>query len=171
MKTYSCKVAALTEIEKLWNEKQKNSPDDLSVCVWKNRAVEGFLKGNRIYYYGYIGDKVICEAAALLNKEEVQNGEGLAGGDTAYLSAFKTAEEYRGKGYFSVLYKYMEEDLKKRGYKKLTLGVEPCEVKNMMIYFKWGYTEFIKTAFEEYPPKNEGEEAEKILVNYYMKKL
>ena len=64
----------------------------------------------------------------------------------------------------------MENDLKMRGYKKLTLGVEPCEDKNMMIYFKWGFTEFIKTDYEEYPVSN-GKKHEKIMVNYYAKRI
>ena len=59
----------------------------------------------------------------------------------------------------------MENDLKKRGFKILTLGVEPKEVRNMQIYFKWGYTNYIKTDYEYYPS------GEKILVNYYEKEL
>jgi len=170
MENYRCIIASFSDAEKLWVRKEELNPDDLSIKIWKEKALNGIKKGTRIYYYGYLDGKVICEAAALLNPEEVQNGDGLSGGDTVYLSAFKTAEEYRGNGYFSLLYKFMEEDLKSRGYKKLTLGVEPSEVKNMMIYFKWGYTEFIKTAYEIYPSEDGGED-EKILVNYYAKNL
>ena len=135
MEKYYCTVATLSEFEARWGEKEAL---DKNAYFWKEKAINGFKKGKRIYYYGFLGEKVICEAAALLCEEEVQNGAGLAGGDTAYLSAFKTEEEYRGKGYFSALYKFLESDLKCRGYKKLTLGVEPCEEKNMMIYSKWG---------------------------------
>lgn len=170
MQDYKCTVASLADAEKLWQEKEEKSPDDLSIKIWKEKAINGIKRGTRIYYYGHIGNEVICEAAALLSLDEVQNGEGLTGGSAVYVSAFKTKEEYRGQGYFSLLYKFMEDDLKKRGYKKITLGVEPCEVKNMMIYFKWGYTEFIKTAYEEYPSENGGEN-EKIIVNYYAKQL
>ena len=59
----------------------------------------------------------------------------------------------------------MEKDLKQRGFKKLTLGVEPCEIKNMKIYFNWGYDKYIKTDYEVYPS------GEKILVNYYSKDI
>ena len=64
----------------------------------------------------------------------------------------------------------MESDLKKRGYEKLTLGVEAGDEKNMMIYKKWGYTEFIKTACEYYPSED-GNGTEKIYVNYYAKRI
>ena len=70
---------------------------------------------------------------------------------TAYLSAFRTNKEYQGQGYFSRLFKFMIEDLKKRGYKKVTLGVEPTEEKNKAIYNKYGFTEHIKNAKEVYP--------------------
>ena len=107
----------------------------------------------------------------MLSKAEVQNSEGLVDNSTAYLSAFRTIEEYQGKGYFSKLYKFMENDLIKRGYTTLTLGVEPSEIKNMMIYFRYGFTNYIKTAYEIEPSKNKNEEPIKIIVNYYSKNL
>ena len=63
------------------------------------------------------------------------------------------------------IFTIMEEDLKKRGFTSLTLGVEPSEVRNIMIYFNWGFTNYIKSDYEYYPNN------EKILVNYYEKKL
>lgn len=83
----------------------------------------------------------------------------------AYLTAFGTEKQYENKGYFSKLYKFMEQDLKNRGFEKLTLGVEPCEVRNMLIYFKWGYINYIKSAYELYP------DGGKILVNFYGKNI
>ena len=59
----------------------------------------------------------------------------------------------------------------KRGYTTLTLGVEPSEIKNIMIYFKYGFTNYIKTDYEVEPSKNEKEKPVKILVNYYSKNL
>lgn len=50
-------------------------------------------------------------------------------------------------------------------------GVEPCEVKNMIIYFKYGFTNFIKAVNEKEPAKNEKEEPREVLVNYYLKQL
>ncbi len=50
-------------------------------------------------------------------------------------------------------------------------GVEPCEVKNIMIYFKYGFTKFVKAVYEKEPAKNENEEPREVLVNYYSKEL
>ena len=45
------------------------------------------------------------------------------------------------------------------------MGVETCETRNIQIYFKLGFTEYIKTNYEYYSNK------EKELVNYYQKEL
>ena len=82
-----------------------------------------------------------------------------------YLSAFRTNKEYENQGYFSKLYKFMENDLKSKGFKSLTLGVEPKEIRNIQIYFNWGFTKYIKTGFCKYA---NGEVA---IVNYYEKEL
>ena len=50
-------------------------------------------------------------------------------------------------------------------------GVEPCEVKNIMIYFKYGFTNFIKAVHEKEPTKKENEEPRDVLVDYYLKDL
>ena len=59
----------------------------------------------------------------------------------------------------------MIEDLKSKGYKRATLGVEPEEEKNKAIYFKYGFNKYIKNAKEYYP---DGKEVE---VEYYGKDL
>ena len=61
--------------------------------------------------------------------------------------------------------KYMINDLKSRGYKYVTLGVEPTELKNKEIYKRYGFTDFIKENYEEYP------DGTKVLVEYYRKML
>lgn len=55
--------------------------------------------------------------------------------------------------------------LKKRCFNYLPLGVEPCEIRNIQIYFKLGFTKYIKTEYEYYLSD------EKALVNYYEKGL
>ena len=59
----------------------------------------------------------------------------------------------------------MIKNKKKRGYEKVTLGVEPEEIKNKEIYFKYGFSEHIKDSKEVYPDGTE------IDVEYYGKKL
>ena len=162
---YICKIASLEEISRKWDYEIEKHKGDNAWVVWKKDFVNGVKNKKRICYYGILDDCIISEGTAILSKDQVQNSDGLVGETTAYLCAFRTVEEHQGKGYFSKLYKFMENDLKNRGYKMLTLGVEPCEEKNKKIYSSYGFTTFVKSAYEEYPQNK------KIQVDYYCKIL
>lgn len=168
---YICKIANLEEIEKRWDDNIKKHPNDNRWKIWKEETIREIKNNNKIAYYGILNNKIICEATATFKNTDSTNEEGLVGPKTVYLSAFRTDKEYQNKGYFSKLYKYLEQDLKNKGYKTLTLGVEPIETKNIKIYQKWGYTNFIKSQIESYPPKNKNEKPEEYLVNYYSKRI
>lgn len=171
MEKYICKIATIGEMEQNWDYLIEIHPNDNAWKVYKENSINNVKEKKTIVYYGLLNGKVISEATAMLSNLDVQNSDGLVDNNTVYLSAFRTVKKYQGKGYFSKLYKFMENDLKNRGYTRLTLGVEPDEVKNMMIYFKYGFTDYIKTAYEIEPPKNEKSEPRKIMVNYYAKNL
>ncbi len=167
MENYVCRIANESDMDKKWNfEIERASEEEKwNWYLWKEIHIDNFKKGWIIPYYGYLDDKIICECTAALRKEVVQNNEGLINDDTAYLLAFRTVDEYQGKGYFRELFKYMINDLKNKGYKYATLGVEPSETKNKEIYTRYGFTEYIKESYEEYP------DGTKSLVEYYRKTL
>ena len=160
---YKCIIASKELLIQKWNEEIKKHNNS---NIWKEFKQQSLNNiDNRIVYIGILNNKIITEATAIIsiNDSNIQNKDNLIGEKTAYLTAFRTNKEYENKGYFSKLYKFMENDLKEKGYKTLTLGIEPKEIRNMQIYFKWGFTNYIKTSYEYYP------NGEKILVNYYKK--
>lgn len=164
MKDYSCKIASIDEMEIKWNYeigKHKNS----NWIIWKAEAIARVKNGQSIVYYGILNGKIICEATAMLDKTAVQNSDRLVDDKTVYLCAFRTIEKYQGKGYFSKLFRFMINDLKSRGYEKVTLGVEPTETENLNIYQHLGFNEFIKSAQETSP------DGTVIDVDYYGMKL
>lgn len=128
MKEYICKTATVDEMETKWNYeiKKHKSPN---WKIWKTEAIERVKKGQSIAYYGILNGVIICEATAMPDKNFVQNSDGLVDNKTAYLCAFRTVEKYQGKGCFSELFRFMIDDLKNKGYKKVTLGVEPTETE------------------------------------------
>lgn len=161
-----CKIPSLEEMNIKWDYEIKHSKQNKNNWViWKNENIENFKKGNSIPYYGILNGRIICEATAMINPKIVQNSDGLVANNMAYLSAFRTIEEYQGKGYFSILFKYMLKDLKEKGYTKVTLGVEPNQEKNKKIYHHYGFTEYIKLANEVYP------DGTTIEVEYYGKSI
>lgn len=166
MDNYICKIASINEMNTKWDYEIDHATDDKeNWIVWKKENIDRFRNGLIIPYYGLLDGKIICECTAAINPSVVQNSEGLVSERVAYLTAFRTITEYQGKGYFSKLFKFMIQDLKKRGYEKVTLGVEPEETKNKEIYFKYGFNEHIKDSKEVYPDGTE------IEVEYYGKKL
>ena len=166
MDNYICKIANIDEMNTKWDYEIANANEDKNnYIIWKKDHINRVKKGYTIPYYGILNDKIICECTAAINKTVIQNSDKLIDNKTAYLMAFRTITEYQGKGYFSKLYHFMIEDLKKRGYKYATLGVEPVEEKNKEIYFKYGFTEHIKDDFEKYP------DGTVVTVEYYRKKL
>ena len=165
MSEFICKVASLEEMNQRWDYLISQNIVDSNWPIWKEKNIERVQKGLSITYYGILDGEIITEGSALLDASIVQNSDGLVSNDTAYLSAFRTIPKYQNQGYFSKLYKFVLSDLKTRGYKKVTLGVEPSEVKNMQIYFHYGFTEFIKLASETYP------DGEQIHVLYYGKEI
>ena len=165
MDQYVCKIAAVNEMNEKWDYEIARNPGDSAWPIWKKSAIAQARSGQSIPYYGILNGRIIAEATASLDCEIVQNSQGLVDEKTAYLSAFRTIEGYRGQGYFSRLLAFMLEDLKRRGYERVTLGVEPGEIENIMIYFHYGFTEYIKMGVEVYP------NGEKINVIYYGKEL
>ena len=162
---YICKIADLDEIIKKWDYEISIHPNNENWIIWKNKSIEAYNDNNQLCYIGILNGEIIAEATAMITTNGVQNADGLVSSDTAYLCAFRTRKEFQNQGYFAKLYRYMEDDLYNKGYRTLTLGVEPDEIKNKEIYFKYGFTHFIKSAFETYP------DGESILVEYYSKSL
>ena len=166
MNDYVCRIATLEDIIKDHDYEIANAIDDKDNWIkWKAEAIKRFNNGTAITYVGELNGEVISQAVATLDPNIVNNSENLVDDKTAYLQAFRTKEEYQGKGYFSILFKYMIEDLRKRGYERVTLGVEPQEEKNKTIYTKYGFTDFIKTAPDYYP------DGTTIDVEYYGKNI
>ena len=165
MNNYICKIASFEEMNTKWDYEIEHASKKENWIIWKMENIKNMVENKIIPYYGILDGKIIFEATANIDKDIVQNSDGIIDKNTAYLSAFRTNTDYQSKGYFSRLFKFMIQDLKQKGYKSVTLGVEPSETKNMQIYFKYGFTNFIKSDYEVYP------DGTKILVLYYLKNL
>lgn len=166
MKEYICKIASIDEIERKWNYEIRTSWRRKAVLkTLKKEAIERVKSGQTITYYGLLNGKIICQTTAMFDENIIQNSDGLVDNKTVYLCNFSTVKKYQGNGYFSKLFQFMINDLKNRGYEKVTLGVEPSETKNLKIYQHLGFNEFIKSGQEIF---TDGKIAD---VDYYGMKL
>jgi ribosomal protein S18 acetylase RimI-like enzyme len=152
MKEYICKIATIDEVERKWNYEIRRQKQRKTVLEkLKNDAVYQIKNGQSVKYYGKLNNKIICETTAIFDENIIQNSDELVDDKIVYLCNFSTDKRYRGKGYFSKLFRFMIDDLKNRGYEKFTLGVEPTETKNLQIYQHLGFNNFIKSGRETYP--------------------
>lgn len=166
MSNYICRIATVDEIANQFDYWIKINPEQKENWIkWKEQEVNNAKENKMIAYYGFLNDKVISETYARISPEGFNEPEGIVDSNTAYLFAFRTIKEYQNKGYFSRLYDYMINDLKSRGYKKVTLSVDPEEIKNVEIYHKKGFTELIKRSKIKYP------DGYTVNVDYYGKEI
>ena len=166
MNNYKCKIASIDEVASMFDFYIENDLDEKENWIkWKETALDNMKNNRTINYHGLLDGKIICEATAAIDSKNVQNSDGLVSDNVAYLLAFRTLPEYRSMGYFSKLFYYMINDLKQRGYKKVTLGVDPGENNNKEIYMHYGFTEHIKDGYEVYP------DGTKTFIEYYGKDL
>ena len=72
MNNYICKIADLNEMNTKWDYEISIHPGDISWSLYKTKFIESAKKGNRVSYYGILNGKIICEATAIFNKEDVE---------------------------------------------------------------------------------------------------
>lgn len=153
MNNYVCKVADRDELIRRWKYLVEIHPVNNIWEKFKDNALNNFDNDNTISYVGILNGEIICELTAYIKEEafidDIDDCEDLLSEDRCYLAAFRTNKEHEGNGYFSLLFDYVVEDLKSRGYKELSLGVSPEEVRNMEIYFHLGFRDYIKSTTQD----------------------
>ncbi len=161
------RLATTDEIGKWWDAKIAKSPTDLSYRKWKEVFVNGNRSGERKTFFAFDEGKYIGQGTLLLRgKDSVMTGNG-----KAEIIKLELLPRYRGKGIAGIIFREMEKWAKNNKIKTLTIGVEPCEVRNIQIYFHWGFVNFLQCVTETYPPKANGEQGETITVLCYSKKI
>ena len=146
---FICKIATREEILKRFDYEISINPNEKENWIaWKEEYMD-MPEWKRISYFWFLDEVVICEATAALSSDACENMEGLVNKKTAYLFAFRTNKEFRWQWYFSILFKFMINDLKIRWYEQVILWVEPAEYENKEIYFHYGFNELVKTDIEK----------------------
>lgn len=175
MDNFTCKVATREELLKRWEYLIEIHPEKNDWVTYRENAIRNFDDKSTISYLGFLGEEIICEATAYIKPSafegDISDSSRLLNDNMAYLVAFRTNKEYEGKGYFSKLYRFMENDLKEKGYTELCLGVGPEEVRNIEIYFHLGFREYIKTLVEKKQPKDEFSHPTEDVILFYKKNI
>ncbi len=173
MGNFVCKVANKDELLKRWDYLVRIHPNNNKWVEFKENALKHYDENSTISYLGFLDNEIICEATAYIKGSafigDISEPSGLLSDNMVYLAAFRTNKEYEGKGYFSKLYHFVENDLKESGYTELSLGVGPEAIRNIEIYFHLGFRTYIKTLieYEQIDPSKQEED----VILFYKKKI
>ena len=172
---YRCKAANREELLKRWEYLISINPEDHRWAGFRESALKLYDEKSAICYLGFLNGEIICEATAYIKDSafigDISDPSGLLNDQMSYLAAFRTNKEFEGKGYFSILYRFVENDLKRRGYTELSLGVGPEAVRNMEIYFHLGFRTYIKTLVQYKPSILDPAVREEDVILFYKKKI
>ena len=160
---FEYRAASPGEIKRLWIRNIADNPGDTRWIEWREQAIGEFNAGKCVIFAVLHDSEPVGEGTLLLRPDcgAIDGREELANGtDIANINGLRMAKEHEGKGHMSALVKVMEDYARGLGYKRLTIGVEAREARNLAIYLHWGYTDFIT------PDVEDGE-----LVLYYGKDL
>lgn len=159
--------ATIEEIEDWWDKRIAKSPEDNSWVVWKNIFLEENINGKRKTFFVFDNKKYIGQGTLLFESEDKM----MTGNGKAEIIKLEILEEERGKGVATKIYNKLKDYAKSAGIKTLTIGVEPCETRNMQIYFHWGFTNYLQCITETYPPANANEDSKVITVLCYSQEI
>ncbi len=162
------RIATIEELSAWWDAKIEKKPDNPAYKIWKENFVEGNISGERKTFFVFDENQQYVGQGTLLlkSKDKVMTDVG-----KAEIVKLEINPEHRGKGIATKIYQAIEDYAKENKISTLTIGVEPCEIRNMQIYFHWGFTNFLKCTTETFPPTTPGGEGEVITVLCYSKQI
>ncbi len=165
---YICKEATIEEAIEKWDYEisiHQNNDDYIKI---KNIFIEELNNKTRTSYIGILNNKTICDLTIINNekglKKEGNNNYNLINPNRVFMCAVRTNKEFENKGYFSKLLTFVEQDLIKKGYTEISIGVISTEEKNIEIYKHLGFTNYLGTEMRE-------DQKKPFLYNYYYKKI
>lgn len=124
--------ASAEEMRKLWG-------NDYSFTF--HFFYDRIASGNAVFWTVDDGDELIGELYAFLNLDDRDFADGK---DRAYLCAFRIRRQYRGQGLGTRLMEQALADLKDRGFKTVTIGVNKDEPENIRLYERLVFFERVK---------------------------
>ena len=149
---YEYRIATPDDLESLWNRSIAENPGEPAYLRWKTEFI-GYNQKQQGITFAVIADgEPVGEGTLMISPEckPVRNHPELADGKTVgNINALRIRKEYEGQGHISRMMKLLEQHAKEIGLKKLTIGVEANETRNLGIYLHWGYNTLVCWAQEE----------------------
>ena len=103
--------------------------------------------GNRVVYVYKVNGGFLGEIAYVFDMNDV---DYTIPNQRIYLSRLIVKPEYRNKGIGGILVDFMIDEIKKMGYKEISIGVDKDNTAALHLYRKKGFTTVIFDGADEY---------------------
>ena len=149
---YECHPATMDDLECIWEKNIRQNPEDPRWIRWRDEYI-GYNRNGQALTYVVVCDGEPVGEGTLLFAPECEAIAGrtvLADGATvANINALRIEKAHERQGHISAMVRLMEAEAARRGYQRLTIGVEEKEKRNQAIYRHWGYQRLVLTEVED----------------------
>jgi GNAT superfamily N-acetyltransferase len=156
------RLATSSEYDKMMDQLIESCPDEPWLVAVKEKDLIEVNQKRMQPFVVFQDEKLIGRFHLVIDN----NNHLITTNGKLYIEALELDLAYRGQGLATQVINYIERYANEHGYHILTIGVEPKEVRNMQIYFHWGFTSFLGLVDE---PFIDGTGS--MLVLYYGKRL
>ena len=146
------RVATMSDLELLWDANIAANPGDDRWIRWKDEYIGYNRNGKGVTFAVAVDGVPVGEGTLLLSPDcgAVAGRTELADGlSVANVNALRIIKAHEGRGHISALMRRMEQWALAHGFRRLTIGVEARETRNLAIYLHWGYCDFVTAAHED----------------------
>ena len=144
--------ATAEDLEIIWNYQIAQNPGDPNWIRWKKQFIDDNRSGAAATFVAVVDGVPVGEGTLLFSPDcrAIRGRLALADGKTVTnINALRIRKAFEGKGYISALVKHMEAYAAEQGYRRVTIGVEAVEARNLGIYLHWGYNQFLMSEGED----------------------
>ncbi len=163
--TYTYRIATPEDLERIWAKDIADNPGDARWLRWRDEYIAGNREGCMKTFVVLCDDDPVGQGTLLFSPTcgAIDGRTILADGvRTTNVNALRIEKAHEGQGHISKLVRNMEKYASDNGYRRITIGVEAAETRNLAIYLHWKYDEFVLADVED---------EEEVLVLYYGKNL
>ncbi len=162
---YTYRIATPEDLERIWAKDIADNPGNENWLRWRNEYIAGNREGKMKTFVVLCNDDPVGQGTLLFSPacSAIRGRTMLADGRrTTNVNALRIEKAHEGQGHISNLVRQMERYAAEQGYRRITIGVEAAETRNLAIYLHWKYDEFVLADVED---------KEEVLVLYYGKDL
>jgi diamine N-acetyltransferase len=133
LKVRTIKAEEVNKLSHLYN--------DASNPLFMKSRKEKILSGIQDIYVLEFDNNIIGEVSVIYN--DIRESFTIKN-QRVYMEGLRVEKKHQGKGYSQIFINRVIEDLEKKNYKEITIGVEDDNLNARHIYKKLGFTNFVK---------------------------